>query len=253
MKKVLIFFVLAAVAAAMVACSCNRQYGDSIKGITQPVIDSASYALGVSMGLSLKQSEISPVNLGAFFKGFREALYDKDLKIRQDQMPKIIQTYVMKTNIAYGSIRAKEQEAFFAENAKGDSVQVTESGLQYKIIRPGNDSVKPALEDTVEIQYTGALLDGSEFDSTIGEGRKPVKFHLKGFIKGMQEGLQLVGEGGKIQLWVPYELGYGERSMGPAIPKFSTLVFDVELLKVYPNKKEDDEPLKVYPNKGLRR
>lgn len=233
MKKVLSFFALAAVTAAMVACSGNRQYGDSIEGITEPVVDSASYALGVSIGLSLKQSEITPVNLEALLKGFKDVLYDRNLKISQSELPKIIQTYVMKTNIAYGSVRAREQEKFFAENAKKDSVQVTESGLQYKIVRPGNDSVKPALEDTVEVQYTGTLLDGSEFDSTRGEGRKPVKYPLRGFIKGWQEGLQLVGEGGRIQLWIPYELGYGERSMGPSIPKFSTLVFDVELLKVY--------------------
>lgn len=239
MKNVLRFFALAAVAAAMVSCSGNKQYGESIVGIEQSNIDSASYSLGVSMGLSLRQSGIEPVNMASLYDGLADAVFGNELKVNQMDIPEIIQTYMMKCNIALGTMKAREQEAFFAENAKKDSVQTTESGLQYKIIRKGNDSLRPALTDTVKVHYTGTLIDGSEFDSTRGEGRDAVQYPLRGFIKGWQDGLQLIGEGGRIILWVPYEMGYGERAMGPAIPKFSTLIFDVELLKVLPKKDED--------------
>ena len=90
----------------------------------------------------------------------------------------------------------------------------------------------PKAEDTVEVHYTGKLLDGTVFDSSVERG-ETISFPLNGVIKGWTEGMQLVGEGGKIKLWIPYEMGYGPRAMGPNLPAYSTLVFDVELIKVY--------------------
>ena len=90
----------------------------------------------------------------------------------------------------------------------------------------------PTAQDTVEVNYVGTLLDGTKFDSSYDRG-ETAKFPLNRVIKGWTEGMQLVGEGGKITLWVPYELGYGPRAMGPNLPAYSTLIFEVELVKVY--------------------
>ncbi len=238
MKKILKFFALASVAVATAACSGNKQYGEPVPGIAQSSVDSASYALGVSMGMSLKQSGIEPLNLASLYEGLVDGAFGNDLKVSQAELPNVIQTYITRSNIAMADKKTREQDAFFAENAKKDSVQVTESGLQYKIIRQGNDSLRPAISDNVTVNYTGTLLDGTEFDSTRGEGGQPVTYPLGGFIKGWQEGLPLIGEGGRIILWIPFSLAYGDRAMGPSIPKYSTLVFDVEILKVSPKQEE---------------
>ena len=236
MKIVLKFFALASVTVAVAACSGNKQFGEPVPGIAQSSVDSASYALGVSMGMSLKQSGIEPLNLASLYDGIVDGAFGNDLKVSQAELPNIIQTYITRSNIAMADKKTREQDAFFAETAKKDSVQVTESGLQYKIIRQGNDSLRPAVSDTVTINYTGTLLDGTEFDST--RGGQPVTYPLGGFIRGWQEGLPLIGEGGRIVLWIPFSLAYGDRAMGPSIPKYSTLVFDVEILKVSPKQEK---------------
>ena len=111
-----------------------------------------------------------------------------------------------------------------------EGVQESESRLQYKIEVPGND-VKPTLQDTVEVNYKGSLLNGKVFDSSYDRG-ETVKFPVNGVIPGWQEGVQLIGEGGKVKLWIPFDLAYGSQDMGPDLPAFSTLMFDVELVKV---------------------
>ena len=118
MKNVLRFFALAAVAAAMVSCSGNKQYGESIVGIEQSNIDSASYSLGVSMGLSLRQSGIEPVNMASLYDGLADAVFGNELKVNQMDIPEIIQTYMMKCNIALGTMKAREQEAFLPRMQK---------------------------------------------------------------------------------------------------------------------------------------
>ncbi len=120
--------------------------------------------------------------------------------------------------------------AFLAENGKRPGVEQTASGLQYEILVPGGDR-KPAATDTVRVHYRGTLLDGTEFDSSF-KRNEPIEFPLQGVIKGWTEGLQLVGEGGKIKLFIPSNLAYGPRGAGGVIGPDETLVFEVELLKV---------------------
>ena len=122
-----------------------------------------------------------------------------------------------------------ESEAFLKANAQNDGVVVTESGLQYKIENPGNE-VKPGEKDTVYVYYTGKLIDDTEFDASDPE-KDPVKMMMNRVIKGWTEGLQYIGEGGKIKLFIPAELGYGARGTGDIKPN-SALIFDVELVKV---------------------
>jgi FKBP-type peptidyl-prolyl cis-trans isomerase FkpA/FKBP-type peptidyl-prolyl cis-trans isomerase FklB len=124
-----------------------------------------------------------------------------------------------------------EQKAWLEENAQREGVKTTQSGLQYRIVEPGSDT-KPAPSDTVRVHYEGRLIDGTVFDSSYERGQ-PVEFPLNRVIPGWTEGLQLIGEGGKIELFIPSELGYGARGTpGGPIPPHATLIFDVELLEV---------------------
>ena len=119
------------------------------------------------------------------------------------------------------------EEAFFAKNAKEENVKQTASGLQYIIERPGSDE-KPSATDRVEVHYSGKLVD---IDSSY-KRNEPIVFGLNQVIPGWTEGLQLIGKGGKVKLFIPSKLGYGERGAGGVIPPNATLVFDVELLDI---------------------
>ena len=121
---------------------------------------------------------------------------------------------------------------FLEENAKNDSVVQTESGLQYMVLKEGTGA-KPGPTDNVTVHYTGRLLDGTVFDSSVdGE---PATFPLNKVIPGWTEGLQLMSEGAKYRLFIPSELAYGENGAGDKILPNSTLIFDVELIKVEKN------------------
>ncbi len=118
---------------------------------------------------------------------------------------------------------------FLTENALNKSVYTTKSGLQYKIVKKGNGK-KPKATDKVRVHYTGTLIDGTKFDSSVDRG-EPMEFPLNAVIPGWTEGLQLMDEGSKYILYIPYTLGYGEQPVG-SIPPGSTLIFEVELLKI---------------------
>ena len=141
--------------------------------------------------------------------------------------------------MAYVAERSLEEgKEFLAANKEKEGVVETESGLQYKIEVEGT-GISPEETDTVEVNYEGRLIDGTVFDSSYDRGES-VKFPLNRVIKGWTEGLTYVKEGGKIQLYIPAELGYGKRGTGP-IPGNSTLIFDIELVKVSKAAPKDDE------------
>jgi FKBP-type peptidyl-prolyl cis-trans isomerase FklB len=123
-----------------------------------------------------------------------------------------------------------ESEAFLAENAKKEGVKVTASGLQYEVLTEGTGK-QPVPADTVRVHYTGKLLDGTVFDSSVERG-EPAEFGLTQVIAGWTEGLQLMSEGSKYRLFIPAKLGYGDRGAGQAIPPAAALIFDVELIAV---------------------
>jgi len=119
---------------------------------------------------------------------------------------------------------------FLEQNAKNDSVVQTQSGLQYMVLKEGTGA-KPGAEDTVTVHYTGKLLDGTVFDSSVERG-EPTSFPLNAVIPGWTEGLQLMSEGAKYRLFIPSELAYGSKGAGDKILPNATLIFDVELIKV---------------------
>lgn len=121
--------------------------------------------------------------------------------------------------------------AFLAENAKKANIVTTASGLQYEILTPGTGSVSPSATETVKVHYKGTTLDGKEFDSSYSRG-EPISFPLNRVIPGWTEGVQLMTEGAKYRFYIPSELAYGEQGAGGSIAPNSTLIFDVELLKI---------------------
>lgn len=121
---------------------------------------------------------------------------------------------------------------YLSQNMTKEDVVTTESGLQYKVLTKGTGEIHPSATDRVKVHYHGTLIDGTVFDSSVARG-KPIEFGLNQVIKGWTEGLQLMVEGEKTRLFIPSELGYGNRSAG-SIPAGSTLIFDVELIKINP-------------------
>ena len=121
--------------------------------------------------------------------------------------------------------------AFLAENKTKDGVITTKSGLQYLILESKGSGEKPGSRDTVKVHYHGTLIDGTVFDSSVDRGQ-PIEFGLRQVIKGWQEGLKLMKEGEKARLFIPSDLGYGNRSVGRVIKPGSVLIFDVELIEI---------------------
>jgi len=127
---------------------------------------------------------------------------------------------------------AADGKKYLDDNKKKEGVKTTASGLQYKVLKEGNGP-QPKAADTVTVDYKGTLIDGTEFDSSYKRG-EPATFPLNGVIKGWTEGLQLMKTGAKYQFFIPADLAYGQRAMGPDIAPNSTLIFEVELKSVQP-------------------
>jgi peptidylprolyl isomerase len=138
----------------------------------------------------------------------------------------------MQSNKKDAAGNAQSGIEYLSQNMTKEDVVTTESGLQYKVLTKGTGEAHPSATDKVKVHYHGTLIDGTVFDSSVARG-KPIEFGLNQVIKGWTEGLQLMVEGEKTRLFIPSELGYGNRSAG-SIPAGSTLIFDVELIKINP-------------------
>ncbi|PHI19233.1 peptidylprolyl isomerase [Lewinellaceae bacterium SD302] len=192
-------------------------------------MDSVSYSLGVLFAQNLKQQGMSEVDSEALSKGFADALAGKET-IDAQQANAMVQQHFQAAAAKKGAAAKGEGEAFLAENAKREGVQVTDSGLQYEILKPGNGK-SPTATQTVKVHYHGTLIDGTVFDSSVDRG-ETIEFPLNRVISGWTEGLQLMQEGAKYRFFIPYDLAYGERGSGAKIAPYSALIFDVELFEV---------------------
>ena len=247
---------LAAIAGTMImACNSNNDPKVDVERPSQAQCDSVSYLVGVWFGNFIKSNGFGEnLSKSEIMKGMNDFLkaegnpndedFSKQFKVDPNEINQAFTDYITKENAYKAAVNKAKGEEFLAENKMKDGVVTTDSGLQYKIIEEGNE-VKPVASDTVQVNYTGTLIDGTVFDSSEKAGG-PVSLELNRVIKGWTEGLQLIGEGGKIQLFIPAELGYGENPAGIIEPN-STLIFDVELVKVGKVKKEEapaEEPAK---------
>ena len=161
----------------------------------------------------------------------RDSTFAKQFKMDPNTMNMVINDFLGKRHEYTLAVNAEKERKFLAENAAKEGVQVTESGLQY-IIEEAGSELKPGPQDTVYVRYKGTLIDGTVFDET-KEGQEAVRMLMNRVVKGWTEGLQLIGEGGKIKLFLPSALGYGERG-NQGIEPNSALIFDVELESVKP-------------------
>ena len=241
MKANKIFAVLL-IGLAVAACN-SKPAGDVLPKEFQPSrgqVDSVSYLLGINFGSFLASYDFGKdLNYGQIVSGMKDFVnaegnqmdpdFVKQFKIDPNEMNDLFNNYLEKRQSGVALANKEKGEKFLAANAKKAGVLTTESGLQYKVIEPGND-VKPGPQDTVWVHYQGSLIDGTVFDEVPVE-EEPINFTLNRVVPGWSEGLQLVGEGGKIQLFIPSELGYGEQGT-QGIPGNSALLFDVEMTKV---------------------
>lgn len=243
MKRIFISIATIAACTAM-TIACNSSTGSNVKVDaelpTASETDSVSYLIGINFGSFIKGYNFGKdLNYAEIKKGMmdfinaegnqRDPEFNNQFKINPMEMNRLFNDFLTKRNEYEAAVNKAEGEKFMQDNKMKDGVVSTDSGLQYRIMEAGND-VKPGPKDTVFVQYTGTLLDGTVFDESDKE-KDPVRFTLNRVIKGWTEGLQQVGEGGKIQLFVPDSLAYGARRTGNIGPN-STLLFDIEVVKV---------------------
>ena len=192
-------------------------------------MDKLSYALGLSMGQNFKGSGVDKLNADDFADALRAVYGEGTPAMTYDEAKQVVQEYFTNLQTKAGEMNAKAGKEYLENNAKEEGVKVTESGLQYLVVKEGNGK-KPGPNDVVTVHYTGRLIDGTVFDSSVERG-EPATFAVGQVIPGWVEGLQLMSEGSAYRLFIPSELAYGEHGTGPIQPN-STLIFDVQLLKV---------------------
>jgi len=198
--------------------------------------DKVSYSIGYDMGSSIKRNavDVDPRILTKALQdslsGAKPQMTEQEMREAINSLQKDLAAKQQEKIKAQGEKNKKEGEAFLAENKKKEGVKTLPSGLQYMMLTEGKGK-QPKATDTVTVQYRGTLIEGTEFDSSYKRGQ-PATFALNQVIKAWTEGVQLMKEGGAIRLFVPSELGYGERGAGSAIGPNTTLIFDIELISV---------------------
>lgn len=196
-------------------------------------MDKLSYAWGLAMGRQLKGMGVSNLDADTFRNGVMNAFDGTEPAIPVEEAQKLINDYLQELQDKAEKVARAEGEQFLAENGKKENVKTTASGLQYVVDKEGTGA-QPTAEDEVTVHYTGKLLNGQVFDSSVNRG-EPATFPLNRVIPGWTEGVQLMKEGAKYTFFIPSDLAYGPQGVPGAIPPHSTLIFDVELIKV--NKK----------------
>lgn len=198
--------------------------------------DRISYALGLSMGNNFRSSGIEKIDFKDFADGVAAVYSGATPRMSYDEAKEEIRRYFTAMEerqqaeaAEKGKINRQAGEAFLAENAKRPEVKVTPSGLQYEVIEEG-DGPTPTAQDSVTVHYTGKLIDGTVFDSSVDRG-EPADFPVTQVIPGFAEGLKMMNKGSKYVLYIPASLGYGNNEAG-SIPAGSTLVFEVEMIEV---------------------
>ena len=253
--KTINLFAASAMLLAAVACSSNKPAGNgagadstavapvvenvvSAKGLlpSKSEIDTVSYLVGINFGSFIKGYNLGDLNYNEIKKGINDFInakgnqtspdFVKQFKVNPEEMNNILQAFIEKRNAYTAAVNKEAQAKFFDEVKKKAGVQTSPTGLAYLIKEAGNDN-KPSEQDTVFVHYKLSLKDGSVIEE-VAEDQPSVMLMLNRVIPGWTEGLQLLGEGGKATLYVPAELGYGERGAN-AIEPNTPLVFDIQL------------------------
>lgn len=210
-------------------------------GVVKPTVsfiktstDSFSYALGMNVANNLKQQGIEQITYAAMQKAMDDVFKKRTGALNEQQANTVIQQTLQGNAAKKSNVEKSKSIAFLVSNKKRAGVITLPSGLQYEIIKKGDaTSATPKLVDTVVANYAGTLIDGKEFDNSYKRGQ-PLSIPVGGVIKGWTEVLQLMHIGDKYKVFIPSELGYGERGAGADIPGGAALIFDMELLGIKP-------------------
>lgn len=214
-------------------------------GVTKPMvpilknsIDSFSYALGMNIANNLKQQGIDKISNAAMQKALDDIFMKRKVLLDEQQASMCIQQKLQENMSKKNEAVRAKGNTFLEENKKRAGVTTTASGLQYEVIMKGDaSSATPKIQDTVVAHYKGTLTDGKPFDNSYDRG-EPLTIPVGGVIRGWTEVLQLMHIGDKFKVFIPSELGYGERGAGADIPGGAVLVFEMELLGIKPGPAE---------------
>jgi FKBP-type peptidyl-prolyl cis-trans isomerase FklB len=227
MKKILIATSLSLIAFDAFSATITNK---------SPQKDQLGYSYGYVMGRT-NADTLKEINLEAFITGLKQGSTGQKSELSDEDMAKALSQYKKQSEAKQleafkqlSSENLKAGDAFLAENAKKAGVVTRPSGLQYQILKAGNGKT-PSASSKVKVDYEGRLIDGTVFDSSIARNQ-PVDFQVSQVIQGWTEGLQLMKEGAKYRFFIPAKLAYGEMGSGDSIAPNSTLIFDVDLLKV---------------------
>jgi FKBP-type peptidyl-prolyl cis-trans isomerase FklB len=226
------FFITLTLTLMLVSCENNAQVVKDLKTYQ----DSVSYAIGYNIGQNFKMQSVE-VDANILAAAINDVLNDRNTLLDEEQANEVMmsyQTHLMEKQeekrMSEGQTNKEAGQKWLAENKKKEGVQTTASGLQYKVITMG-DGPKPTSNDRVKCHYRGTLIDGKQFDSSFDRG-EPAIFPVTGVISGWTEVLQLMPVGSKWEVYIPSELGYGERGAGEDIGPNATLIFEIELLGI---------------------
>ena len=222
------------------SCSQNQQKEKKVN-YTSPEtqLEKFSYSIGVNIATSMKEKhKLNEIDGQSVAKGFHDVVYDLPLDIKLLETDSILNEYfyqlLEEQNYEQAAEALKLGEEFLEENAKRDEIKITETGLQYEILKLGLTGLKAKKENVVTIHYQASLINGDVYDSSIN--KEPVSFPLNapnGTIKGLHEGIELMSVGDQYRFYIPAKLAYGNTSPeGSPIPAGSTLIFVVELVKL---------------------
>lgn len=207
--------------------------GRAQDAVMKNTIDSFSYAAGMNIAQNMKSQGIEIINGALLVRAMDDVFSNKPTKMTEDMASNTLQNTIQAYMKKKAEAAREKEQGFFNENKKNPGVISLPNGLQYEVIKTGAGGAKPRAIDTVVVNYRGTLTDGSEFDNSFKRG-EPATFPLNGVIRGWTEILQLMSKGDSWKVYIPSELGYGERGAGGAIPPNATLVFEIELLDIKP-------------------
>ena len=189
-----------------------------------------SYAIGLSMASNLRSSGVENLDIEQFTAGVKAIMLDEEIEMTPEHANQLLNDYFGDLKKKTENNNSKAGKAFLSENSKNEGVTVLPSGLQYTVISQGS-GLKPKPNNRVKVHYTGTLIDGTVFDSSVKRG-EPAVFGVTQVISGWVEGLQLMPVGSKYRFFIPSELAYGAQGAGNLIGPHATLIFDVELLEI---------------------
>lgn len=193
-------------------------------------MDKLSYAWGMAMGQQLKGMGVEKLEFNSYVAALKAVYGEGKPEMEPEEAQKLINEYLQQLQEKMTAAVREQSKKFFDENRAKEGVKETASGLQYIVEKEGK-GITPTATDEVTVHYTGRLLDGTVFDSSVNRG-EPATFPLNRVIPGWTEGVQLMKEGAKYRFFIPSDLAYGPQGIPNAIPPHSTLIFDVELIKV---------------------